>query len=174
MEGKNPILIIYYSRSGHSEKIAKNLANRLNCDIVRVEEDIGRGGFMAYIRGMNEAYFGSDNSKHMKTKFDETKQYKSFVFVGPVYYYTICGPIKNACNEIVKQISATQHVFLAVSFAGKKNAGDDTAYAAFKGIFNNKASIHDTYLPCNESLYASGALEEKEDKFVEDILATLN
>ncbi|KAL7716699.1 Flavodoxin-like domain-containing protein [Entamoeba marina] len=163
MEGKNPILIVYFSRDGHSEKITNDLVEKLNCESIRVEESIDRSGFMAYVRGIGEAFLGTDNSMHMKTVFNNIEQYKSIIFVGPVWCAALNAPIKNACNEIVKQISATQH-----------NAGDETSFNQFKSIFNGKAITHEPYLPCNKSLYASGALEEKIQKFIEDILATLN
>ncbi|KAL7715325.1 Flavodoxin-like domain-containing protein [Entamoeba marina] len=174
MEVKNPFLIVFFSRNGHSEKMAKDLSERLNCETIRVEESFERTGVGAYFTSFNEKVFGSDNSSYLKTKFDNVEQYKAIIFIGPVWWWGLNGPIKNACGEIAKSIKNTQHVFLALSFGGKTNPGDEGSFLDFKKAFDKKAIVHDAYLGCQEQYYAEGKLKEKVDKFVDEVLATLN
>ncbi|ELP91923.1 hypothetical protein EIN_399630 [Entamoeba invadens IP1] len=170
------VLIIYFTRDGHSEKIAQDLHAAIPSDIIKVQEkeEMNRGGVMNYLYSFNESYFGSDNSSLLKTEnLTNTEHYKSFIFIGPVWWWGINGPLKNACKEILKTVTPSQHVFLALSFRGKMNPGDKGSFDEFKKLFTSKAIVHDNYLRCQEDDYASGAVKEQFDAFVVEIKKAL-
>jgi len=52
-------LIVYYSRTGHTEKLAQALAGKLNGDIERVEDSSDRQGSWAYFRSVFESLSGA-------------------------------------------------------------------------------------------------------------------
>ncbi|EAL49815.1 hypothetical protein EHI8A_045390 [Entamoeba histolytica HM-1:IMSS-B] len=169
-----PILIIYFTRDGHSEKIANDIAAVIPADKIKVTEEFSRTGVGAYFTSFNEAVFGSDNSKYLKTEvFSNTEQYKAIIFIGPVWWWGLNAPIKNACNEVVKKVKADQHVFLALSFAGKSNPGDKGSYEEFAKIFNGKAIVHEKYLGCQEDYYAAGSLKDKVITFENEVLKSV-
>lgn len=52
------ILVVYYSRTGNTEQVARALADRLGADLEPVREDRSRKGFWQYFRSAREALAG--------------------------------------------------------------------------------------------------------------------
>jgi len=52
------ILIVYYSRTGHTEQVARALAEKLGADIEKIRETRSRRGFFGYWRSGREALSG--------------------------------------------------------------------------------------------------------------------
>jgi hypothetical protein len=50
MPARKRILIVYYSLSGNTERVAKDLAMRLDADLQRVRERSDRSGLLGYMR----------------------------------------------------------------------------------------------------------------------------
>jgi flavodoxin len=53
--GGSKILIVFYSRSGTTRKIAQELAKTLRCDLEEITEATSRIGFFGYMRSVTEA-----------------------------------------------------------------------------------------------------------------------
>jgi hypothetical protein len=49
------ILVVYYSRSGTTRKIAEALSEALTCDLEEIVEDTSRSGLFGYMRSLVEA-----------------------------------------------------------------------------------------------------------------------
>jgi flavodoxin len=54
MENKK-ILVAYYSKSGNTERVAKNIAQRLNADMEKIIDKKNRGGLIGFITGGRDA-----------------------------------------------------------------------------------------------------------------------
>jgi flavodoxin len=52
------ILIVYFSRTGHTEQVARALAEKLGADIEKIRENRNRLGFLGYWRSGREALSG--------------------------------------------------------------------------------------------------------------------
>lgn len=52
------ILIVYFTRTGHTEQVAKALAEKLDADIEKIRENRSRLGFVGYWRSGREALSG--------------------------------------------------------------------------------------------------------------------
>lgn len=52
------ILIVYFSRTGHTEQVARALAEKLGADIEMIRENRNRRGFVGYWRSGREALSG--------------------------------------------------------------------------------------------------------------------
>lgn len=48
-------LVVYYSRSNITEKLAKDIAGRLNCDIEEIKPKVNYQGKVGYVRGGKDA-----------------------------------------------------------------------------------------------------------------------
>ena len=57
-ESKKEVCIIYFSRTGHSERIANDLAAKIPSDVIKISEEFSRAGIGAYWTSFNEHYFG--------------------------------------------------------------------------------------------------------------------
>ena len=60
------ILVIYFSRTGNCEKLAKYLEEKLSSDVFKVE-DFDRSSVSSYWYGIYEKMTGTDNSSYLKT-----------------------------------------------------------------------------------------------------------
>ena len=54
------ILVVYYSRSGHTRRLAERLARELGADLAAIRERGTRQGLLAYPRALIEAVAGLD------------------------------------------------------------------------------------------------------------------
>lgn len=67
-------LVVYYSRTGHTQQVAKALAERLGADLEPIREKRSRLGFMEYWRSGRESFFGIlptiEPSKHDPAGYD--------------------------------------------------------------------------------------------------------
>ncbi|ELP91566.1 hypothetical protein EIN_129060 [Entamoeba invadens IP1] len=170
---KKQVAIIYFSLTGHCERMANDLANSIPSFVLRVHENKDRSGLKGYISSFGESFFNSDNSQHLiKDGLSDMDRYKAFIFVGPVWSWDLCAPLKTACKEIIKTIIKSkeeQHVFLALSYKFRKNIGDKKTFENFQKIFKGKAVVHENYLACHETDYANGLCKEKVDDFVKEV-----
>ncbi len=55
MKTEDRVLVVYYSRTGNTERVAKDLAARLHADIERIEDKAKRGGFLGYIGAVRDS-----------------------------------------------------------------------------------------------------------------------
>ena len=44
------ILCVYYSRTGHTEKLMREIAQELNCEIVKLDDGVDRSGLKGWLR----------------------------------------------------------------------------------------------------------------------------
>ncbi len=58
-------LIVYYSRSGWTRKVAKELAGKLECDIEEIKEDTNRSGIIGWLKAGRETMQISSRKKEM-------------------------------------------------------------------------------------------------------------
>lgn len=66
MENKK-ILVAYYSKSGNTERVAKDLASRLGADLEKIIDQKDRSGILGFI------FSGRDAMKKYQTKIDQPK-----------------------------------------------------------------------------------------------------
>jgi len=52
------ILLVYYSRTGFTRRVAEEINKRLECDVCELQEEHPRGGIAGYLRSAFEAYTG--------------------------------------------------------------------------------------------------------------------
>ena len=52
------ILVVYYSRSGHTEFVARQIASRCHADLERIHDRNPRQGMVGYLRSSLEAMLG--------------------------------------------------------------------------------------------------------------------
>lgn len=55
MDVRPRILVVYYSRTGHTGRVAGDLAARLGADLARIEDKVDRRGFIGYLRAARDS-----------------------------------------------------------------------------------------------------------------------
>ena len=52
------VLVVYYSRTGNTRRVADEIAGAIPCKIEEIVDDQSRRGVLAYLRSGYEAWFG--------------------------------------------------------------------------------------------------------------------
>lgn len=98
-------LIVYYSRSGITEKIAKLIQKELNCDIEEITDDNNYNGKIGYMKGGMNASMGRTSKLNPISK--NPGDYDLVIIGTPVWASNMATPIytylleyKDDINEI--------------------------------------------------------------------------
>lgn len=86
------ILVVYYSRSGTTRKIAETLSEALCCDLEQIVEAKSRTGFFGYMRSLVEAR-QKRPSVIAPTKRDASS-YDLVVVGTPVWGWSVSSPVR--------------------------------------------------------------------------------
>ena len=97
-------LIVYYSRTNQTKKIAKTIQNDLDCDIEEITVDEKYNGVIGYIKG------GFDASAKRVCKINKItknpKDYDLIIIGTPVWASTMATPIYSYLKEYGEQIKS--------------------------------------------------------------------
>lgn len=102
MSENNKTLIVYYSRSGKAEIIAKDLRDKLGCDIDKIEyADKKRVSFV----GALFEVFGK-KTKNIKGAEHSPGNYDKIIFITPVWANAMSTPIRSYISEYKANIKS--------------------------------------------------------------------
>lgn len=119
------VLVVYYSRSGQTEFVARQIAARCGADIERIEDCRSRAGVLGYLRSAAEAIVGwrpaIQKGRHRPADYD-------LVIVGtPVWFWGIASPVR---SWVLRHRRELDHVavFCTCGGSGHAKALDDLEY----------------------------------------------
>lgn len=86
------ILVLYYSRTGFTQTIARQIARACSADLESIEDVTGRDGASGYVRSALEAALHLDTSirraRHVPGDYD-------IVVIGtPIWYWNVASPVR--------------------------------------------------------------------------------
>lgn len=90
-------LILYYSRTGTTKKLAEKLANSLSADIEEVSETINRSGARGYLLSGRDAAF--KKLTKINPISHNLSEYDLVVIGTPVWAWTMSSPIRTLITE---------------------------------------------------------------------------
>jgi len=158
MESKttDKILLIYYSRTGFTKKVAEELATEWECNVEAIGDIKSRGGLFGYMRSAFEALY--KKLPDIKSMQKDPSQYKLVVIGSPVWASNIPSPVR---TYITKYRNKFKRVAFFCTFGG---SGADK-------VFNDMAQL------CVNKPIATMALtdnEIKKDLYKEKIKKYIN
>lgn len=104
-------LLIYYSRTGTTKKVAEKIATLISCDVEEIIDAKNRAGVIGYLG------IGKDVTQKIETKIKESKynpqDYDLLIIGTPVWVWTLSLPVRaylEKYKESIKNIAyfATQ------------------------------------------------------------------
>lgn len=97
-------LVVYYSRTGYTKKVAEGLTKLLDCDSEEIFDMIDRKGIIGYIRAGRDS-IKKNSTKIKKIKHDPT-EYDLVLVGGPIWGWNIAPALRayliNNKNKIKK------------------------------------------------------------------------
>lgn len=111
------ILVVYYSRSGHTDFVARQIAARCHADLERIQDRRPRQGVVGYLRSSLEALLGScpaiERGRRRPGDYD-------LVIVGtPVWFWGVASPVR---TWVQRHHAALNHVALFCTCGGSGHA----------------------------------------------------
>ena len=85
-------LIVYYSRTGHTEEVAEAIAADLEADIVRIEDLADRTGARGYLRSGLDALRGRSSS--IRPTETDPADYDLVIVGSPVWSGRLSAPVR--------------------------------------------------------------------------------
>src|SRR5665647_567433 len=121
-------LVVFYSRSGTTRRIAEALAETLKCDLEEITEPKPRTGFLGYIRSLLEARRKRPSiiapNKHDVASYD-------LVVIGtPVWAWSLSSPVRAYLTTTASQLP---EVAFFCTLGGKGSESDFAQMAAIVG-----------------------------------------
>jgi menaquinone-dependent protoporphyrinogen IX oxidase len=120
------ILVIFYSRSGTTRRIATALSAALGGSVEEIAEDRGRSGFLGYLRSVIEAR--RKRSANIRPARNDPKSFDLVVIGTPVWAWSVSSPVRAYLTANKDRLPA---VAFFCTLGGK---GSETAFAQMQGI----------------------------------------
>jgi hypothetical protein len=93
----NRTLIVYFSRTGHTEKAANSLAKMIDGDLIEIKDTKNYSGVVGFLRGGFLAY------RKKQTIIEKTdinpKEYDIVILCSPLWAGSITPAIRTFCNQ---------------------------------------------------------------------------
>ena len=91
-------LIAYYSRTGHTEQVAREITGRCHADIDRIREDgVDRSGLWSYLCSGWQAFSDARPPIHRATK--DPASYALVVLGTPVWNWSLAAPVRTYAHR---------------------------------------------------------------------------
>ncbi|VVB98218.1 Flavodoxin domain protein [uncultured archaeon] len=90
MAGK--ILVVFYSRTGNTRRVAEAIADNLKCDIEEIKEPRDRAGIMGYLSAGRDAGMGWKTE--LKDLEKKTADYDLVIVGTPIWSFTLSSPVR--------------------------------------------------------------------------------
>ena len=118
------VLVLYFSRTGYTEKVAERIADRCGADIEGIGEPRSRLGFLAYLRSAREAIKGEP--AEVNPLLHDLSDYELVVCGTPVWAGHVSSPMR-ACLEKHKSSLRRVAFFCTQNASGGKKVLEEMA-----------------------------------------------
>jgi flavodoxin len=128
--GGSKIIIVFFSRSGTTRKIAQELAKTLRCDLEEITEPKSRIGFFGYMRSVTQALL-----KRPATIAATRRNFAAYdlVIIGtPVWCSSISSPVRAYLMATAAQLPDVAF------FCSLGGSGSESTFAQMAGIAGKK------------------------------------
>ena len=92
---RNPgaVLLVYYSRSGHTRRLAEQIAEHCGADIEEIVDRVGRRGVLGYLRSMFEALLRIPAP--IEPNLRSPRNYDTVIVGSPVWAGQVPSPVRS-------------------------------------------------------------------------------
>lgn len=154
-----PTLIVYYSRTGHTMTIARELADALQADLEEIRETKSRKGMAGYLSA------GKDATLKKATPIEPTSidhgTYDLVIIGTPVWAFTMASGIRTWLTEHGKDLKKVAF------FATMGGRGDQRTFAHMQELCGQAPIATATFIDKN---IAKGEYKDQLDEFVKKFI----
>lgn len=88
--------IVYYSLSGKTKRLAKDIAEQLKCEIIEISEEKSRKGFIGFMKSGYQA--ATKKTPKIKTN-QSIEKFDMIILATPVWAGTMSSPMRSFITE---------------------------------------------------------------------------
>jgi flavodoxin len=152
-------LVVYYSRTGLTKKIATLISTKLKADLDEIIDKKDRSGAMGYMRA------GKDAMKNELTSITFTydpKDYDIILIGGPVWAWTVSPAVRTYLDKNADVLKIKTVAF----FATQSSDGAEKKFAAMESVLGMKPVAT---LVINGKDFRSEVHIQKVDRFIDNL-----
>lgn len=124
------ILVVYFSRSGKTKIIAREISQKLNCDLEEIKTLTTYSGFMGYQLALIQATFKiTPKIRPLKKNIAD---YDLVIFGGPVWGGSLSGPIRTFIAQYKNNLKNVAFIATQEGKFGQKNVFEQMKKACGK------------------------------------------
>lgn len=102
-------LVVYFSRTGYTRKIAYEEANKLNAFIIELKTKERTSGFLGFLWC---GRFGMHKWGMSLEKLNiDLNDYKNIIIVSPIWVFSVCSLIREFCIKYKNNINNVSYIF---------------------------------------------------------------
>ncbi len=98
------ILVVYYSRSGHTKQIAQQIAQTLGADIEAIVDPTDRSGLLGYLRSGYQAY--RERTVEIGPAVHDPSAYDLVVIGTPIWNMAVSPPVRSYVSRELGRLPA--------------------------------------------------------------------
>lgn len=153
------ILVVYYSRSGHTRQIAQEVSKELKCDIEEIQDTVNWSGPIGWLNAGRQA------SSRALTKLQPIKNDPSkydLVIIGtPVWAGTMSTPVRTYITENKEKL---KKVAFVITEGGR---GEEATFKEMEELCGKKAAAT-VFVKVGE--IKKGEYSDKVKKFAQELM----
>ena len=88
----NKVLLVFYSRTGYTRRVAEQIAKRVPCEVCELKETRSRAGVPGYLRSIFEALTGRE--PQLQEPAVDPARYALVILGTPVWAGRVCSPMR--------------------------------------------------------------------------------
>jgi len=151
-------LIVYYSRSGRTRKVAEEIANEVGCDVDEIRELRSRRGVFGYFRSAREAL--RETLVEIEEPSRDLDGYDLVILGTPVWASNISSPLRSYVTRFRSQFT---HIAFFCTQGGR---GSDKVFSRLEAL-TGKTPLATLVVPQGE--VGSRSMKEKVAAFAESL-----
>ena len=151
-------LIVYYSRTGRTKKIAEKIQSALNCEIERIQDAKSREGMLGWLSAGRDA--GKKSTTELRSVQKNPSDYNIVIIGSPTWNGRVSVPIRTYIQQ--HQENFTNVALFSTGDIDRSSAIDDMREMLKKRVFT---SMHFT----RENEIDNNNYHKKVETFVEKI-----
>lgn len=148
------ILVVFYSRSGTTAKVARALASQLGAEIEEIREEKSRKGVKGYLQSAWEA--GKKTMPSLKPSEKDPARYDLVVVGTPVWVGTIASPVRT-------YLDANKDKFSRLAFFTTQGGAQTQRVVGDLEAVSQRAPV--ALMEFTTKEVTKGGFQEKLDKF---------
>ena len=124
------ILVVYYSRTGTTKKIATAIASHVDCDLEEIGDVADRSGLVGYMKSGKEASL--KQLPDIKAQKKDPADYDLVVIGTPIWAWDVASPVRTYLTRNAGKIKK------AAFFCTMGGSGDKGAFKTMEGFCGTK------------------------------------